>query len=134
MGKKSSKDFKSVKKEGLEEKLLNFSEEEIEKLFEMGKINQFEYEQIINCRKKKKKKSQKEIFEERIRCNDTIIDKIIKLGKKFRRQESEYKKQETLNRMIEQESDIEREERIHTRSKIKTKERTKGGRGRDLDR
>lgn len=144
------------KKELLEKKLLELEDSEIEALFKAGKIDQAEYEYIIAFRKKKKekKKSQKEKFEERIRCNENIIKKVIDLGKKFRLQElfrqSESRKISELNRtdellekISEDDKDIEREERIRTKNEqtrgrnsrsLDRDERRFGGRGRERDR
>lgn len=74
------------KNEKLQDKLLELEDSEIEALFEAGRITQDEYEYILEVRKKKKsrKKNQKEQFEERIRCDNTIISKIINLGRRFR--------------------------------------------------
>jgi len=69
----------------------------------MGKIDQAEYEYILSFRKKKKarKKSDKEKFEERIRCNNNVIQKVIRLGRKFRLQEI-FSRQENSKRNISQ--------------------------------
>lgn len=84
--KKQKNDDKDKK---LQDKLLELEDSEIEALFEAGRITQEEYEYILNFRKKKKarKKSQQEQFEERIRCDNTIISKIVNLGRKFRVEE-----------------------------------------------
>jgi hypothetical protein len=127
----------------LENKLLELSDEEIENLYNNGKIDQNEYEYILNFRKKKKekKKSDKEKFEERIRCSDTIIQKVVELGRKFRIQEM-FRKQESeenrrKNALLDQlhsigiegeEQDIEREERLRSRN---DGSRSKNERGRN---
>ena len=66
-----------TKEELLEEKILELSDSEIEALFESGKIDQNEYEYILDFRKnaKNKKKSKQEQFEARIRCDNAIIEK-----------------------------------------------------------
>lgn len=132
MGKRASKNFgnkksnlivdkkiqdNDEKKKKVEDKILELSDDEIEKLFEDGKINQLEYEYILDYRKKlkDKNKTQKEKFEERIRCNNTIINKIIQLGRKFRSQENIYKKEASLQAMLEANQDLEREERERDR-------------------
>lgn len=81
--KKSKSDDKDKK---LQDKLLELEDSEIEALFEAGRITQEEYEYILDFRKKQKvrKKSQKEQFEERIRCDNNIISKVINLGRRFR--------------------------------------------------
>ena len=106
----------SEQEKRLQEKLAELSEEEIEKLFELGKIDQFEFETIMMLKKRKKKKTQKEKFEERIRCDKTIIDKIINLGKIFRKRENDIKRQNALDSMIQQEEDLEREERLRSKN------------------
>ena len=70
----------------LQDKLLELEDFEIEALFENGRITQDEYEYILNFRlkKKEKKKNQKKQFEERIRCDNNIIQKVINLGRRFR--------------------------------------------------
>jgi hypothetical protein len=118
------------KKAQLENKLLELSDEEIENLYNNGKIDQSEYEYILKFRKRKKerKKSDKEKFEERIRCNDTIIQKVIELGRKFRIQEmfkkqeiEENKRNDALLQSLQgigiedEEQDIERGERLRSR-------------------
>lgn len=105
------------KQNQIKEKILELTDEQIDKLFEKGKITQSEYEAILNYRKSKKKKTEKEKFEERVRCNNGIIQRIIALGKKFKKQEK--RREERLN----QEMVLEREERIRTKSKEKTRER-----------
>lgn len=121
MGKKSKqigKDNQSQeKKEKIKAKILELSDEEIEKLFEEGKITQSEYEAIINYRKQKKKKTDKEKFEERIRCNNGIIQKIITLGRKFRKQEQAM---QDLN--LDKNKVLNRDERIRTKSKVKSRD------------
>ncbi len=103
------------KREKIKEKILEMTDEQIEKLFENGKITQTEYETILGYRKSKRKKTDKEKFEERIRCNNGLVQKIIALGRKFRKQE--VKREERLNH----DKVLEREERIRT--KEKTRER-----------
>ena len=99
---------------------------------------------------KNKNKSQQEKFEERIRCNNTIIQKIVDLGKKFRKQELEIKQEKDnlakLKRQImeemEEEQDIEKGERLRDRKeRLRQKERQieqkldrTSGRGRQRDR
>lgn len=101
----------------IKEKILELTDEQIDKLFEKGKITQLEYETILNYRKSKKKKTDKEKFEERVRCNNGIIQKIVSLGRKFKMQEKH--KKERLN----PEKVLEKEERIRTKTKEKIRER-----------
>lgn len=121
MGKKSKQIGKDnqtqEKKEMIKSKILELSDEEIEKLFEDGKITQNEYEAIINYRKQKKKKTDKEKFEERIRCNNSIIQKIITLGRKFKKQEQAM---QDLN--LDKDKVLNRDERIRTKSKVKSRD------------
>ena len=82
-----SKKPKSNNKDSkLQEVLLELEDSEIRALFEAGRITDEEYEYIIDFRKKQKarKKSQKEQFEERIRCDNNIIEKVVNLGRRFR--------------------------------------------------
>lgn len=133
------------KDENIEEKLLDFSDEEIEKLFEMEKISQSDYEYILALKKKskEKKKSNQEKFEERIRCNDTIIQKIIRLGRKFRKEElnaQKAKEEARLQALLAQtgtqkEPDVERDERIKSKEDRNISSRSRNrGRGREIDR
>lgn len=123
--KESNVEQSEEKRKLLEEKLLELTDEELEALFEMGKIDQAEYEYILSFRKKKKarKKSDKEKFEERIRCNNSVIQKVVNLGRKFRLQEifsrqGNSKKSITQNEnYLEEEQDIEREERLRENRK-----------------
>ena len=111
------------KKEKIQARIAELSDEQLERLLERGKITQYEYEAILEYRKKiKKKKTEKEKFEERIRCNNGIIKKIVNLGKKFRKQENEYKQyQENLK---DEEKILNKDERIRSSSGRKQKERT----------
>jgi len=145
--KKVSSQETEERKQKLEDKLLELSDSEIEALFQAGKIDQAEYEYILEFRKRKKerKKSQKEKFEERIRCNNVIIEKVIKLGRIFRLQEMMNKqsigktKRETTSIESLDEQDIEKDERIRTKNE-KTREKGRSheergfGRGREIDR
>lgn len=121
------------KKEKIEARIAELSDEQLEKLFESGKITQSEYESILEYRKKlKKKKTEKEKFEERIRCNNSIIQKIVNLGRKFRRQEAEYEQyQENLR---DKDKILDRDERMRSGSGQKQKERMRGSGGRTHDR
>lgn len=117
---KSNSNQSEEKRKQLEEKLLELTDKELEALFEMRKIDQTEYEYILAFRKKQKarKKSDKEKFEERIRCNNSVIQKVVNLGRKFRLQEifsrqGNTKRSATQNEnYLEEEQDIEREERL----------------------
>lgn len=120
------------KREMIKARIAELSDEQIEKLFESGKISQSEYEAILDYRKKlKKKKTEKEKFEERIRCNNGIIQKIINIGRKFRRQEMQ--KQGEYNE-LDKDQELEREERLRTRGdgqKQMERGRSSGGRTHD---
>ena len=123
--------------EKFQAKIAELSDEQLEKLFESGKINQSEYELILEYRKKlKKKKTDKEKFEERIRCNNGIIQKIVNLGRKFRKQENEYKKyQESLKNNQLEDLDLQKEERIRSKGNGERQiERSHGSKGRTHDR
>ena len=130
----------------LQDKLLQLDDSEIEALFEAGKITQDEYEYILNFRKKKKlrKKSQKEQFEERIRCDNNIISKVINLGRRFRVEDllkhgkfEEAKKSDVYKEFFdEQEYNIDervRDKRKEERLKEKYIDRNSRGRGRERD-
>lgn len=121
------------KKERIKARITELSDEQLESLFESGKITQSEYEAILEYRKKlKKRKTEKEKFEERIRCNNGIIQKIINIGRKFRRQDVEYQKyQEGLKN---KDKILDRDERIRGNDGQKQMERTRGSRGRTHDR
>lgn len=121
------------KKERIKARITELSDEQLENLFESGKITQSEYEAILEYRKKlKKRKTEKEKFEERIRCNNGIIQKIINIGRKFRRQDVEFQKyQEGLKN---KDKILDRDERIRGNDGQKQMERTRGSRGRTHDR
>lgn len=144
MGKKASKKIgrnnlivnKTKVKNQNEEKLLALSDDELEKLFEEGKITQSEYEYILK-KKKSKKKSGQNKFEERIRCDKSIIDKIVKLGQKFRREELKMQEEARIQRLLsrtgEEEPDIqigardrEKEDRIRQRNNGRSKDSERG--------
>lgn len=143
---KSKSDEKSLK---LQEKLLELEDSELEALFEAGRITQDEYEYILNLRKKKKekKKSQKEQFEERIRCDNSIISKIVNLGRRFRVEDLlahgkfEEARKADINREFFDEIE-EKEYQIDARTRDRQKEerlkqkiidRNSRGRGRERD-
>lgn len=133
----------------LQDALLELEDSEIDALFEAGRISQEEYEYIMAFRKKKKtrKKSQQEKFEERIRCDNAIISKVINLGRKFRVEEllahgkfNEARKadihNEFSNEIDEQEYSIDartRDRQKEERSKQKYLERNNRSKGRDRD-
>lgn len=127
------------KEELLEEKILELSDEEIEALFENGKIDQNEYEYILDFRKraKNKKKSKQEQFEARIRCDNVIIEKVLQLGRIFRVQDllAHSKIDEArveaskFGLETEFEQDFQKEERQRDKKK---EERTRNG-GRHID-
>lgn len=120
------------KKEKIQARIAELSDEQLDKLFESGKITQSEYEAILEYRKKlKKKKTEKEKFEERIRCNNGIIQKIVNLGRKFRRQENEYNKYgESLRN---KDKILDRDERIRSNDGQRQMERGRSS-GRTHDR
>ena len=127
-GKKENKK-KNEKDEKLQDKLLDLEDSEIEALFEAGRITQEEYEYILDFRNKQKarKKSQKQQFEERIRCDNTIIAKIVNLGRRFRVEEllAHGKIEEARRVDIRQEfvKDIENQEyQLEDRTRDKQKE------------
>lgn len=129
----NSSQISDEKKEKFKAKLLEISDEQLEKLFETGKITQSEYEAILEYRKKlKKKKTEKEKFEERIRCNNGIIQKIVNLGRKFRRQEAMYEQYQ--DNLRNQDKILDRDERIRSGSGQKQIERSRGSKGRERDR
>ena len=120
----------TAEKEALKARIADLSDEKLEKLFEAGKITQSEYEAIIEYRKKlKKKKTEKEKFEERIRCNNGIIQKIVNLGRKFRRQE--ILQEEYQNSLRNKDKILDRDERLREGGQ---KERSRGKGERTHDR
>lgn len=119
-----------IDKENIAARIAELSDEKLEELFSKGKISQSEYEAILAYRKKlKKKKTEKEKFEERIRCNNGIIQKIVNLGRKFRRQEVEYDQYQ--NSLRNKEKILNRDERLRGSGQ---KERTRGKGERTHDR
>ncbi len=119
-----------AEKENIQARIADLSDEKLEKLFEMGKITQSEYEAILEYRKKlKKKKTEKEKFEERIRCNNGIIQKIVNLGRKFRRQEIQ--QEEYQNSLRNKDKILDRDERLREGGQ---KERSRGKGERTHDR
>ena len=147
-GKKENKK-KDEKDEKLQDKLLDLEDSEIEALFEAGRITQEEYEYILDFRNKQKarKKNQKQQFEERIRCDNTIIAKIVSLGRRFRVEEllAHGKIEEARRVDIRKEivKDIENQEyQLEDRTRDKQKEerlkqkfidRNSRGRGKERD-
>lgn len=131
----------------LQDKLLQLDDSEIEALFEAGRITQDEYEYILNFRMKKKarKKSKQEQFEERIRCNNTIISKVINLGRRFRIEDllahgkfEEAKKADVNKEFFDEEQEFQIDERVRDkrreeRLKEKYIDRNSKGRGRERD-
>ncbi len=133
----------------LQDKLLELEDSEIEALFQAGRITQDEYEYILNFRKNKKsrKKSEKDRFEERIRCDNTIIQKVIDLGRKFRvenllaRGQFEEARKADVNKEFFDEIDKQeyqidervRDKRKEERLKEKYIDRNSRGRGRERD-
>ncbi len=143
-----SKKKDDKKSQKLQDKLLELEDSEIEALFEAGRITKEEYEYILNFRKKQKdkKKSEKEKFEERIRCNNQIIEKIVNLGRKFRVEDliahgnfEEARKVDTNKEFVNQiEEEYKLEERYRdktkeSRGRLKQMERESRGRGRERD-
>ena len=131
----------------LQDKLLELDDSEIEALFEAGRITQEEYEYILNFRKKKKaqKKSKKEQFEERIRCDNNIISKVVNLGRRFRVEDllrrgkfEEARKADINKEFFDGEQEYQLDQRVRDRNKeerLKQKyiERNSRGRGRERD-
>ena len=131
----------------LQDKLLELEDSEIEALFEAGRITQDEYEYILKLRKKKKarKKSEKEQFEERIRCDDTVISKIIHLGRRFRIEDllahgkwEEARKVDLKHEFLEDEQEYQidvrtRDKQKEERLKQKYLDRSARCRGRERD-
>ena len=144
-----NKNKSSEKSLKLQDKLLNLDDSEIEALFEAGRINQEEYEYILDFRKKKnaRKKNEKQQFEERIRCNNSIISKIVDLGRKFRVEDllahgkfDEARKadinRDFFDEIEEQENQIDartRDRQKEERLKQKYIDRNSKGRGRERD-
>ena len=131
----------------LQDKLLELEDSEIEALFEAGRITQDEYEYILNFRKKRKarKKSKKEQFEERIRCDNNIISKVVNLGRRFRVEDllrrgkfEEARKADINKEFFDEEQEYQLDQRVRDRNKeerLKQKymERNSRGRGRERD-
>lgn len=131
----------------LQDKLLELDDSEIEALFEAGRITQDEYEYILSFRKKKKtrKKTQKEQFEERIRCDNNIISKVVNLGRRFRVEDllkqgkfEEARKADINKEFFDEEQEYQLDQRVRDRNKeerLKQKyiERNSRGRGRERD-
>ena len=131
----------------LQDKLLELDDSEIEALFEAGRITQDEYEYILNFRKKRKarKKSKKEQFEERIRCDNNIISKVVNLGRRFRVEDllrrgkfEEARKADINKEFFDGEQEYQLDQRVRDRNKeerLKQKyiERNSRGRGRERD-
>lgn len=140
----SKKTVSYDKNKKLQDKLLEMEDSELEALFEAGRITQNEYEYILDFRKRKKKR-QKDLFEERIRCNNTIIEKVIELGRKFRIENllehgkfEEAKradvKHEFFNQEDEQDFEIgARDKNKEERLKQRYVDRNSKGRGRERD-
>ena len=131
----------------LQDKLLELDDSEIEALFEAGRITQDEYEYILNFRKKRKarKKSKKEQFGERIRCDNNIISKVVNLGRRFRVEDllrrgkfEEARKADINKEFFDEEQEYQLDQRVRDRNKeerLKQKymERNSRGRGRERD-
>lgn len=67
-----------------------------DELLAIGVIDEQDLEKIRKLKNKKKRKSEKEMFEERIRCNLEIINQTIAVGKKFKLQERQRKDEELM--------------------------------------
>jgi len=147
----SKKSKSNSKEQKLQDKLLNLETSEIEALFEAGRISQEEYDYILDLKKKQKsrKKSEKEKFEERIRCDNTAITKIVNLGRRFRVEDllahgkfDEARKadinNEFINEIESQEDyvleDRTRDKKKEERLKEKFLERNSSGRAKERDR
>ena len=145
----SKKTKLSDKEQKLQAKLADLEISEIDALFEAGRISEEEYESIIDLKKKQKsrKKSEKEKFEERIRCDNNVITKIINLGRRYRVEDllahgkfEEARKadvnKEFLEKIENQEyvyEDRVRDKTREERLKEKYLERNSSGRGKERD-
>ncbi len=67
-----------------------------DELLAIGVIDEQALEKIRKLKNKKKRKSEKEMFEERIRCNLEIINQTIAVGKQFKLQERQRKDEELM--------------------------------------
>lgn len=114
VSKKISLKRKQQLEKEIEELISKLSNEDIAELENIGELNEKEIEYIK--RKKRKRKSKKEIFEARIRCDEETINRIIQVGKKF-----------AANRKQEKIAEKHREERTknddRTRGSGKVKQR-----------
>ena len=84
-----------------------------DELVAIGVIDEKEMEKIKKLKDKKRRKSEKEMFEERVRCNLAIINRTILVGKQFKMQERQRKDEERMQ---------DREER-NVASKARKKDR-----------
>ncbi|MGN1299314.1 MAG: hypothetical protein ACI4UE_04960 [Candidatus Scatovivens sp.] len=99
---------KELEKE-IDDLISKLSDNDIITLEDMGELTEQEIEYIK--RRKRRRKSKKEIFEARIRCDEETINRIIEIEKKYSAQLKEQK-----------DSEKTRDQRI----KLKDEERTNG--------
>ena len=107
---------KELQKE-IDDIIKRLTDNDILTLEEMGDLTPEEIEYIK--KRKKRRKSKKQIFEESIRCDEETINRIIQIGKKY----SAQRKAELIN-------EKSREERIKDKNEI---QKSGGGRTRQRD-
>lgn len=88
------KKLKEIKKKIRKIKTMEDLDALEDELIAIGVIDKQELERIEKLRNKKRRKSQKENFEERVRCNLEIINRTILVGKQFKMQEKQRAKDE----------------------------------------
>lgn len=67
-----------------------------DELIAIGVVDKEELEKMKKRQRKKRRKSDQEIFQERIRCNLEIINRTIAVGKQFKMQERQQKDEELI--------------------------------------
>lgn len=98
-----------------------------EELIALGVLDKSKLDKLK--RKKKKRKSDREIFEERVRCDLETINKVILVGKIYKKQERKREDKE----LIQNRDDREKTSGVKDKEKEKDKEertRSSGGRTR----
>lgn len=88
------KQLKEIKKKIRKIKTMEDLDALEDELIAIGVIDRQELEKIEKLRNKKRRKTQKENFEERVRCNLEIINRTILVGKQFKMQEKQRAKDE----------------------------------------
>jgi len=88
------KKLKEIKKKIRKIKTMEDLDALEDELIAIGVIDKQELEKIEKLRNKKRRKTQKENFEERVRCNLEIINRTILVGKQFKMQEKQRAKDE----------------------------------------